>query len=205
MNAPLFAPVLTLVASSLLLTAMANADEPAKPLLKDDFTQQKLKLRRAVRGDWKIAGGVAQCTQDDALYKQFKNHGPIIFYDVPTTGATIRYAYKPAKCKTVVFTVNGAGGHVFRFVTSDRGVNVRAFPPQGKTKSIKLAGNADIKLQDGKWTPVVVTLQGDKATIVVGNAAPVTVSHASLNRPGKNISIGFSFGSLAVKEFQVTP
>ena len=72
----------------------------------DSFTAgAKVPERRAMRGDWQIADGVATCAQDDALYKKFKNHGPIIFYDLPTTDSTISYAFKPQGCKSVVFTL----------------------------------------------------------------------------------------------------
>ena len=44
---------------------------------KDDFTQPKLEQRRAARGGWKFADSIARCTQNDALYKKNKDHGPI--------------------------------------------------------------------------------------------------------------------------------
>ena len=107
----------------------------AEPVFTDPFTADaKVPERRAVRGDWQIAEGIAKCTQDDALYEKYKNHGPIIFYDVPTTDATIRYAFRPAGCQAVVFTLNADKGHVFRVVTGARGTNFRAFPPNSGQK-----------------------------------------------------------------------
>lgn len=158
-----------------------------------------------MRGDWQITGGVAQCTQDDALYKKFKDHGPIIFYDLATTDATFRYAFKPQGCQTVVFTLNGQDGHVFRFVsTPQRGTDFRAFPPSDDHKSVVTHRAADWKLVDGEWTPVTVAIKGDTATVRFGDAAPVEVKHETYAKSKTNFSIGFSFGSLAVKDVTVT-
>lgn len=43
--------------------------------------------------------GVATCAQDDELYKKNKDHGPVIWYDVSFTDATVRFASRPDKTK----------------------------------------------------------------------------------------------------------
>src|SRR5688500_14358850 len=94
---------------------------------------------RALRGLWKGGNGVMTCTQDDALYKKDKDHGPILFYDVPLQDGRVRFSFKAEGAKTLVFTANGADGHVFRFVMSERGTSIRAFPTEGAgPKSIAL-------------------------------------------------------------------
>ena len=185
-----------------LLCAATLTASAAETLLKDDFSDPKLKQRRASRGDWAFADGVATCTQDDALYKKYKNHGPIIFYDVPLQDGRVRFSFKADGAKTVVFTANGAEGHVFRFVMSERGTSVRAFPTDDKAhKSIGLSTEA-LPLKSGEWVPVEVDLRGSKASVKIGDFAK-TYDHASLARAKTNISIGFSFGTLAVKDVVV--
>ena len=193
---------LAAIASILLSTVLAQAE----PLLTDPFTAEaKVPERRAMRGDWKIADGVAECTQDDALYKKYKDHGPIIFYDLATTDATFHYAFKPQGCKSVVFTLNGEDGHVFRFVSSPAaGTNFRAFPPSDDHKSIATYRADDWKLVDGEWIEVTVTLKGDTATVTWGDQEPVTVSHETYAKAKTNFSVGFAFGTLAVKGVKVT-
>jgi hypothetical protein len=176
----------------------------ATPLLEDDFSDPNLKARRALRGDWKFANGTATCTQDDALYKKFRDHGPIIFYDLPLTDATVRFRFKAEGAKTFVFTANGENGHVFRFVMSATGTSIRAFPPDAKAKSIALA-TEKLPLPSGQWIPVEVQLRGTKATVKIGDAPAKTYEHASLARPKTNLSVGFSFGTVSVKEFVVLP
>jgi hypothetical protein len=190
---------------AVLFAASLFADSPQGLLLKDPFDATAVPQRRAMRGDWKFEAGVARCTQDDALYKQFKDHGPILFYDLAYGDATIRFAYRPEKCQTLVFTANGADGHVFRFVTSERGTDLRAFPPGEDAKSISLHRDEAKPLKNGEWVDVVVTLRGPRATVQIGDAKPIEVEHASLARPQVNLSVGFSFGTLSVKDLTVAP
>lgn len=183
----------------LLLTA---AVAPADTVFSDPFTDaQSPKERRASRGPWVIANGIAQVTQDDELYKKHQDHGPIVFYDLAFQDAVIEFAFQPEAAKTFVFTVNGAEGHIFRTVTSERGTNLRAFPPNGEAKSIALQNLTELPLQQGQWTRMRIELRGPQAIVTLGEHPPITVSHASLARPKTNASLGFSFGRLAMKDF----
>ncbi|MEM1441612.1 MAG: hypothetical protein AAGF67_04685 [Verrucomicrobiota bacterium] len=176
-----------------------------EPVFTDPFeAETKVSERRAVRGDWLIENGVASVTQDDELYKKYKDHGPIIFYDVATTDATFHYAVKPQGCKSVVFTLNGENGHIFRFVSAAQGTHFRAFPPGGEKKSIATGREKSWILPEGEWTPIKVVLAGPRATITFGDHEPVIIEEPSYERPKTNFSIGFAFGSLAIKEVRVT-
>ncbi len=190
--------------SVLFLFFVAAALAADAPLLKDDFSAPKLATRRASRGEWKFADNSATCTQDDELYKKNKDHGPILFYDLVYTDAAIRFAVKPdAANKAVVFTTNSAEGHVFRLVFSQAGMGVRAFPPEEKDhKSISLGNEKAAKLKVGEWTNVSVELRGTKATVKVGEFAK-TYEHASIAREKANLSVGFSYGKVGVKELMV--
>lgn len=188
-----------------LLTATAALAADA-PLLKDDFSTPQNEQRRASRGEWKFADGVATCTQDDELYKKNRDHGPIIFYDLSYTDAVIQFSVKPdAANKTIVFTANGASGHVFRVAFSERGAAIRAFPPGSpEHKSVSAGQEKDLKLKAGEWNVVTVELRGAKATLKVGNSFVKTYEHASFARPKVNLSVGFSFGTLSVRDVVVT-
>ncbi len=74
----------------------------------------------------------------------------MIWYDAQFTDAVIKFAFKPEKAKTFVFTVNGPDGHVFRFITSERGTNIVAFPPSPDHKS-KPLDRGGPKLKE-EWT-----------------------------------------------------
>ncbi len=186
----------------LAVTAAFGADAP---LLKDDFSSAVHPQRRASRGEWKFADNTASCTQDDALYKKNKDHGPILFYDVPYTDALIRFAVKPGEGNhTIVFTANGQNGHVFRVVFSGLGAAVRAFPTESaEHKSIPLGLEKTVQLKTDQWTVVSVDLRGAKATLKVGEFTR-TYEHPSLARAKTNLSVGFSFGTVGVKDVLVT-
>ncbi len=188
---------------SLVAVCAATASAADAVLLKDDFATAGPSARRAIRGDWKFADGVASCAQDDELYKKYKNHGPIIFYDLPFDDATVTFAFKAEKAKAVTFTANGKDGHIFRVSWGARGTNVRAFPPGSKEKSVGV-GQDEQPLQQGVWIPVQVTLEGSKATVKVGDNAPQVFQHESFAGPKTNVSVGFSFGSVSVREFAVS-
>ena len=186
-----------------LLPSLALADAP---LLQDDFTAPKLEARRASRGDWKYADKVATCTQDDELYKKYQNHGPIIFYDLAYTDATIQFAFKAdAATKSVVFTANGEDGHIFRVVFGAKGASIRAFPPEGKEEHTSIAAGTEpeLALKAGEWNQISVELRGSKATLKVGDFSK-TYDHASYARSKTNLSVGFSFGTVNVKDVLVT-
>jgi len=40
----------------------------------DDFRTAELQGRLAERGEWQFRDGIARCTGDPHLYRQFKNH-----------------------------------------------------------------------------------------------------------------------------------
>lgn len=188
-----------LLALFLVTSTAAAADNL---LLKDDFSQAEKEGRRAMRGAWSYADGVATCTQDDELYKKFKDHGPIIFYDLDYTDGKVSFQFKAQDCKTVVFTCNNKDGHIFRFVSSATGTSVRAFPPKGDVKSIQIAKGP--ALTQGTWVPVTVELRGSKAIVQIGSAEPMTVEHPSFAVAKSNLSIGFSFGTLSVRDVLVS-
>jgi hypothetical protein len=192
----------TLLVELLCLQSPAvHAADPV-PLIRDDYTGE-LPARRATRGPWKIADGTAVCAQDDELFKKFKDHGPVIWYDAKFTDAVIKFAFKPEKAKTFVFTVNGPEGHVFRFISTDRGTNIVAFPPSADHKS-KPLDRGGPKLKEGQWTPVTVELRGTKAVVRIGEYK-AEVEDPSLSGQKVVVGLGFSFGTVALKDFSLTP
>lgn len=187
--------MIRLIASLLLASCLPVF---AGPVFKDDFSNPKLTERKAARGPWKFAGGIATCTQDDELFKKFKDHGPIIFYNVPHQNAKIRFAFKADACRSVVFTANGEKGHVFRFVSGAAGTSVRCFPPGADHKSVELAKGPALK--QGEWVEVAVELNGSKAILSIGKDFTQILESPHLAAAKANISVGFSFGSLSVRD-----
>jgi hypothetical protein len=199
------------------MVGSAAAADLAKPYV-DDFSQATLDGRSAVRGDWRIAGGMARCTQDDELYAKNKNHGPVIWYKVPFQDATVKFSFKPEGGKTFVFTINGDRGHVFRFVSTTTATNILAFPTDSGVSPGVVAAKPDAgghkslplnregpALRQGEWTEVIVEFKGKQAAVRIGKDFSAKVEHAAIAQAKTTVGLGFSFGTLSVKNFSITP
>ena len=190
------------LACYLLLVPSIQAAEVAP--FSDDFSNLELSQRRALRGAWHFRDGTASCTQDDALFKKHKDHGPILFYDLKHRDATVRFHFQAEAVKTVVFTMNGEGGHIFRFVLANQVMSVRAFPTEGHGQSIAVAAEK-MPLPSKVWIPVEIQLRGSKATVTIGDTPPRSFDHPSFEREKVNLSLGFSYGTLRIRSFTVQP
>jgi hypothetical protein len=140
----------------------------ADTLIDDNFTSEKLPKRQLMRGPWKVADGMATCTQDDALFEKSKQHGPIIWYDVDFSEGTVKFAIKPLGSKTFVFTLNDEKGHDFRFVLTPGGLSVRAWPVQGheeKAISLLTPKPGTPALKDNEWLQAELKFEGKRCTI----------------------------------------
>jgi hypothetical protein len=109
-----------------------------------------------------------------------KDHGPIVFYDVAYQDATVRFSFKPKGAKSVVFTANGAVGYLFRFVMGATGTSIRAFPAAAKEHTSISLGREKVVLKPGEWTPLMILLRGNKATVKIGDAPEKTCGQPRL-------------------------
>jgi hypothetical protein len=198
----LFSHPLSFVA--LVLSVTLASTLAAETLVEDKFTSPELPNRdlAAKRGVWKIADGMATCTQDDALYAKNKDHGPVIWYNVAFTDGSVKFAIKPEKVKSFVFTLNGEG-HVFRFVTAPTGTSVRAWP-QGSHDAVSLlVPKADTpSLKDGAWLQAELKFEGKRCTLKLGDFQQ-TFEHDAIARPKTKMGLGFAFGTLTVRDVSV--
>lgn len=172
-----------------------------RAIVADDFTQQEKADRRLTRGDWKVAGGVAACEQDEELFKKYKSHGPAIWYDKTFKDAVIRFEFQSSnECKQFVFTVNGKEGHVFRFVMNEAGTDVRAWDANHQGKRLVADGPA---LAKGAWIPVTVELVGPKARVQIGDNYSAVAEDATYATEKSVVGVSFHHGSLKLRNFEV--
>ncbi|MDE0769796.1 MAG: hypothetical protein OSB19_15570 [Opitutaceae bacterium] len=71
---------------------------------RDDFSDPKLEIRQALRGEWIFEDKVASCVSDPELYLEFKNHGPILRWPCEINDGTVEFEFKPQDCQRVVDT-----------------------------------------------------------------------------------------------------
>jgi hypothetical protein len=89
---------LALIASILILNAFSVS--AAEAPYSDNFTTAEQQTRRATRGPWIIENGTATCTQDNELYKKFKDHGPVTWYDLDFKVPPSRFLMNKARAFT---------------------------------------------------------------------------------------------------------
>ena len=158
-----------------------------------------------MRGDWKVENGVARVTQDDALYKKFKNHGPIVFYDMPLADARVSFEIRLEDANRFIFTLNGEGGHVFRLLQNPDNAALMAYEDKdGKHAPLRLDEDPPW-VSNGEWTPYVVEIRGDTVRASVGDSYRKTMRHPSFASPKTNLSLSFHFGTMEVRSLRVEP
>ncbi|QDT08563.1 hypothetical protein [Planctomycetes bacterium K23_9] len=194
---------LLLIATSSVSTAQINTDT----LVDDHYTIDSYKIRKPLRGDWKIENGIAAVTQDDELYKKHKNHGPIMVYEVPHDDASAEVVFKSTGCKAVVFTMDATnGGHAFRIKLSPKspGSVLTYIKEPGANKATPVFLNKTLPtLTEEKWETLKVKVVGDKATVQLGDST-INVQHEMIDQPKKIAKLGFSFGSLELNKFHLS-
>lgn len=209
------------------LFVCASTAVTAQALIEDDFSSETHETRKALRGEWQIADGMASVKQDDELFKRYKKHGPIMVYNVPHDDATAIVEFKPLGCKAVVFTMDAEeGGHAFRIkfrpppkkkgkgkknskpkAAAETGPKTQVITYLAKKEGAEKAEQVLLSeelpsLTDGEWTRVEVTVKGDKATVKFGGKV-IEVQHPRIDQKKKIAKLGFSFGELAIRKFQL--
>ena len=199
--------------TALLLIASVAAGEE----YVDDFRSAKHEGRLAERGAWQFRDGIASCASDPDLYKQFKNHGPILKWPREFNDATIEFEMKAEDCQRVVFTLNG-DGHVFRVTLADERPNAPAgkskvptriiswatkSSKQNKGDTIKPEHMPDLPAVNGRWVPVQLTVTGNRAMLSIGDFQS-KISHAALGRGKNMVMLTFAHGELSVRNFRMS-
>ena len=201
--------VWTPILLALLVTAPSTATE-----IRDNFSDAQFAGRVADRGAWKFENQVATCVADLKLYKQYKNHGPILKWSPKFTDGSVQFAFRPDKCQRVVFTLNG-DGHIFRVSLLDTSENSPVpnakatsrliawstkSSKQNKGDTIKPEGFPDLPALNGRWTKLKLDVRDGEAELAIGDFA-TTLKHPALRREKTMITLSFAYGSLAVRDF----
>ena len=183
----------------------------------DQFNQTQQEGRLAERGDWKFQNGIASCVADPVLYKQYKNHGPILKWPREFNDCTVQFEMKAKDCQRVVFTLNG-DGHVFRVTLADERPDAPAgtsnvptrviawatrSSKQNKGDTIKPKEMPDLPAVNGKWVPVKLSVKGRQAALQIGDFQ-TEIPHAALARDKNMVMLTFAHGQLAVRNFRMS-
>ena len=176
----------------------------------DDFRTAELQGRLAERGEWQFRDGIARCTGDPHLYRQFKNHGPILKWPREFNDLAIEFEMKAIDCQRVVFTLNGEG-HIFRVTLADGRSKVPTrliawatqSSKQNKGDTIKPKRMPDLSAVNGRWVRVQLKVKGRRATLTIGDFE-TEITHAALGRDKNMVMLTFAHGELSVRRFRMT-
>ena len=176
--------------------------------VRDNFASAEHPTRQALRGEWVYDANTATCVSDPVLYKEFKNHGPILRWPCELVDGTLEFEVKPMGCQRLVITFNG-DGHVFRIsMRDDDGSQIKGWIGRS-SKENKGDNLAEIPLPkvtdiDGQWVKLILVMKAGKGTLSVGDYA-IDLEHGSLARLKKEFTISFASGSCAVRGVNVMP
>lgn len=184
----------------------------------DDFDDPEFKGRQAERGAWQFNEGVASCVADPVLYKEYKNHGPILKWPRKFEDARIQFEMRARDCQRVVFTLNG-DGHIFRVTLADERPDAPAgtskvptrliawatkSSKQNKGDTIKPEGLPDLSMVNDEWVKVNLGVKGKHAVLAIGDFQ-AEISHAALARDKSMVMLTFAHGEIAVRNFSFSP
>ncbi|WP_372717475.1 hypothetical protein [Novipirellula sp.] len=204
--------LLAVATAVLFVSSFVSAEE-----FVDDFSAVELEGRVAERGEWQFQNGIASCVADPDLYKQFKNHGPILKWPRQFNDATIEFEMKPTNCQRVAFTLNG-DGHIFRVTLADETPGAPAgtskvptriiawatqSSKQNKGETIKPETLPDLPAINGKWVKMKLEVKGNRATLSIGDFQ-TELEHAALARDKNMVMLTFAHGEIAVRNFRMT-
>lgn len=196
----------------LFLCALALSTQGFTQSFSDSFISEKHPIRKALRGDWQFNNNGAFCDSDPALFKKYSNHGPILRWPVKAfRDGIIEYEFKRTGSKRIVFTLNGTDGHVFRVKNGDGGrwtkTSIYSWPeppkkPRQKSGNLRYVTKAtSYAALNNQWVKVRFEFKADMLSMMMGEES-VTLQHENFRRLKSEITLAFTSGRLAVRNFQ---
>jgi hypothetical protein len=185
-----------------LVAVVASTAETITLPITDTFADQEMAGRTFARGPWEVKDHQTTCVQSEELVKKYKNHGPVIMYDVTYTDATISFSWKPSSAvESMALVLNSEQGHVFRLLLKPASGLMILSKDEGEAKG-KTMGNLP-GFTANEWMAVKCMISGTDVTVTYDDTTR-TMRGNALKSPRNNISILFSHGNFSVKDVKVT-
>ncbi len=177
---------------------------PGEVIVDDRQGRPDASFRTAVRGDWQFTDGVLHCEHDDKLYKQFKDHGPIVNYPHTYRDRVAEVSLRAHDCQNVVFTMDGQAGHVFRIKLSPSAAGVALAWAEGPEPHEPIILSRTLpKLKTDEWTTLRVEVLGEHVLVLIDGEVVCRAQHSALAREKTLTKYSFAFGSLSARDFRL--
>lgn len=180
----------------------------AGPLdVSDSFDQAKHPARKTLRGDYQFEDGVLKVGHDPALYKKYKDHGPIVIYDGAFQNAEVKMKFRLTQAANVdkpargAFTFDGESGHVVRIFTMTNQPGRVIVWKEGDKKPTVVAKDLPA-VKPGEWTELIVSINGERGTATLAGKT-VQFEHAAVARPKTNAKYSTAFATMEIDEISI--
>ena len=187
-----------------LLTLIFSSTLTAEVIIDDDYSSKKLATRKAARGVWKVQDNSISCSFDEALYKKYNNHGPMVRYafDNLSDLSIEMEVMLPAKMEKIVFKVDNGDGHIVKVLLGPTGKgNVRAFASK---KESAVLGKIACSVEEGKWLPIKLSFSGNKLAVSLNGSKLKVFEHASFQKGKTKFEYTFVKGNIKARNFKIS-
>lgn len=166
------------------LTAQAEAEillngKLGKPTVADSFDSPKLSAKwAAAKGEFKVVDGAI-------VGKELKadKHAAVLTYKVPNQNSAIQFSFQLNGAKALHLSLNKQRGHLYRVLITKNNIAIKLDKDKKDPKSkAKVLVSQKTSFENGEWYTVLVTNDGENASVMTSNGVNITGSHASLNQ-----------------------
>lgn len=174
----------------------------AEVIINDDYSSEKLASRQSARGDWKVKDSTISAPFDEALYKKFNDHGPMVRYSFDSSNdLTIEMEVMMSGISKLCFQVDNGEGHLLKAIINGTGKgSVRGF----KGKESDVIGKIKGSVKENVWIPVKLTFSGNKLTFSLNGGKPKIFEHPAFQKGKSKFVYKFEKGRLSARKLQIS-
>jgi hypothetical protein len=184
-------------AFTLVLGFAAGADEP-KPAFEPLLTKPaKLQWQDAMKekftSDWTVAKGKWTPLDNAMQVAELKEdmHGAVARRKIEGKDLAIQFSFRLDGANTASLSLNGAKGHVCRFLAKPSGFSVNKDDTDGKNGPDKgeVLHAVATPLKAGQWYTVLVEMCGPELVARIDGKEVASGSHKAIDAPKANLGL----------------
>ena len=169
-------------------------------VVEDSFDAPLAKTAVAAKGQWKVVDGVL-------LGKELAadKHAAVLNYQKKNRNSVVRFSFKlDGKTKGFNFSLNHAGGHLFRVVVAPTKMTLNLDKDKKDPESkAQVLATAKGEFEQGKWHTMQIEMLGDRVVAQTDGGLIVEGSHAKLDTDKPNYRFVMRGDSLAIDDLHV--
>jgi hypothetical protein len=184
-------------AFALVIGSLAGAEEPKpafEPLLtKPAKLQWQDPLKEKLASDWTVGKGKWTPLDNAMQVAELKEdmHGAVARRKIEGKDLAIQFSFRLDGAKTTSLSINGAKGHVCRFLAKPTGFSVNKDDTDGKNGQDKgeVLQAVNTPLKPGHWYTVLVEMSGPEIVARIDGKEVAFGSHTAIDTPKGNLGL----------------